>query len=133
MPEFITKPVIVEAAGNVPKIIEEFIGRASTGTPEVSIAHMKSPAGWEEPGQRPDFDEFTVVLSGRLIIEHSEGRTEVEAARPSTPGRASGCATAHHPRAAPTTSRCASRLSRPTPSAETTSCARPSSAAVGRR
>jgi mannose-6-phosphate isomerase-like protein (cupin superfamily) len=79
MPEFVTKPVTVEAAGNVPKIIEEFIGRASTGTPAVSIAHMKSPAGWEEPGQRSDFDEWTVVLSGRLIVEHSDGRTEVEA------------------------------------------------------
>jgi mannose-6-phosphate isomerase-like protein (cupin superfamily) len=79
MPQFITKPVIVEAAGNVPKIIEEFIGGASTGTAEVSIAHMKSPAGWEEPGQRPDFDEFTVVLKGRLIVEHADGRTEVEA------------------------------------------------------
>jgi mannose-6-phosphate isomerase-like protein (cupin superfamily) len=78
MPEFITKPVIVEAAGNVTKIIEEFVGRASTGTAGVSIAHMKSPAGWEEPGQRPDFDEWTIVLSGRLTVEHDDGRTQVE-------------------------------------------------------
>lgn len=79
MPTFIEKPVIVEAAGNVPKVIEEFIGGASRGTGAVSIAHMTSPAGWEEPGQRPDFDEFTVVLAGRLVVEHADGRMEVRA------------------------------------------------------
>jgi mannose-6-phosphate isomerase-like protein (cupin superfamily) len=73
----IEKPVTVEAAGNVPKGIEEFIGGASTGTTDISIAHMASPAGWEEPGQRPDFDEYTVVLTGRLVVEHADGRMEV--------------------------------------------------------
>jgi mannose-6-phosphate isomerase-like protein (cupin superfamily) len=79
MPTFIDKAVTVQAAGNVPKVIEEFVGGASTGTPDVSIAHMTSPAGWEEPGQRPEFDEYTVVLAGRLMVDHADGRNEVRA------------------------------------------------------
>ncbi len=79
MPELIDQPVIVAAGGNVAKMIEEFTGRASTGTTSVSIAHMTSPSGWQEPGQRPDFDEYTVVLRGTLVVEHADGRTEVGA------------------------------------------------------
>ncbi len=63
----------IKAAGNKPKVIEEFIGNVNSGTPALSIARMKSPAGWEEPGQKPEFDEYSVVLKGRLIVRsHSE-------------------------------------------------------------
>ena len=79
MAELIEKPTTVAAAGNVPKVIEEFVGRVNTGTGSVSIAHMSSPAGWSEPGQRPDFDEYTVVLTGTLVVEYDGGRLEVGA------------------------------------------------------
>jgi quercetin dioxygenase-like cupin family protein len=79
MPDFIEKPARVEAAGNLPKVIEEFVGRVNTGSPAVSIARMTSPSGWEEPGQTPGFDEYTVVLKGVLVVEHSGGRLEVRA------------------------------------------------------
>jgi mannose-6-phosphate isomerase-like protein (cupin superfamily) len=79
MPELIAQPSRVEAAGNLPKVIEEFVGRVNTATAGVSIARMKSPPGWEEPGQTPEFDEYTVVLTGRLVVEHAGGRLEVRA------------------------------------------------------
>ena len=66
MPTLIPSPTIVKAAGTKPKLIQEFIGHVNTGTSDVSIARMKSPGGWVEPGQRPDFDEYTLVLSGML-------------------------------------------------------------------
>ena len=65
----INKPTIIKAAGNKPKVIEEYIGRVNTGTSAVSIARMKSPAGWIEPGQRPEFDEYTLVLKGLLRVK----------------------------------------------------------------
>lgn len=68
MPRIVTSPSIVEAAGIKPKIIKEFFGRENTGTENVSIAWMKSPQGWIEPGQKPEFDEYTIVLSGSLSI-----------------------------------------------------------------
>ena len=68
MPAFIPSPTVVKAAGSKPKLIQEFIGQLNTGTNEVSIARMKSPGGWVEPGQRPDFDEYTLVLSGMLRV-----------------------------------------------------------------
>jgi mannose-6-phosphate isomerase-like protein (cupin superfamily) len=77
MPKLIERPVIIEAAGNKPKIIEEYAGRPSTGTEAVSVARMRSPSGWEEPGQRPEFREITVVLRGTLVVEHEHGRLEV--------------------------------------------------------
>ena len=67
MPTHITGPTIIEAAGNKPKIIEEFIGRVNSQTSGVSIARMTSPGGWVEPGQTPEFDEYTLVLRGELI------------------------------------------------------------------
>lgn len=79
MPDLIQAPSRVEAAGNLPKVIEEFVGRVNTGTASVSIARMVSPSGWEEPGQTPEFDEFTVVLRGVLVVEHAGGRFEVGA------------------------------------------------------
>lgn len=79
MPRLIERPVVIEAAGNKPKIIEEFVGRPSTGSELVSVARMQSPSGWEEPGQRPEFDEVTVVLRGALHVEFEGGSLEVKA------------------------------------------------------
>ena len=69
MPTFINSPSIIKAAGNKPKVIEEFIGRVNSDTEGVSIARMKSPSGWVEPGQIPEFDEYTIVLKGTLRVE----------------------------------------------------------------
>ena len=77
MPRFIESPTTVEAAGNKPKRIDEFIGRVNSGHESVSVAHMKSPAGWVEPGQTPDFTEYTLVLRGRLRVEHKGGMIDV--------------------------------------------------------
>jgi len=79
MPTVIAAPARVEAAGNKPKLIEEYVGRVNSGTDALSIAHMHSPEGWQEPGQRPDFDEFTVVLHGKLRVEHETGALDVAA------------------------------------------------------
>lgn len=79
MPTHIQNPSIVQAAGNKPKIIEEFIGRVNSSTDSVSIARMKSPSGWIEPGQTPDFDEYTVVLRGTLRVSTEEGSFDVHA------------------------------------------------------
>jgi quercetin dioxygenase-like cupin family protein len=79
MPTFISTPVTVPAAGDPPKTIRELVGRASTGSTDVSIARMSSPAGWSEPAQSPEFDEYTVVLAGSVLVEHDEGTTEVSA------------------------------------------------------
>jgi ethanolamine utilization protein EutQ (cupin superfamily) len=79
MPTLIAKPTRVEAAGNKPKLIDEYIGRMNSATDAVSVAHMRSPGGWQEPGQRPEFDEFTVVLRGVLRVEHEGGAMEVGA------------------------------------------------------
>lgn len=77
MPKLISQPTQIEAAGNKPKIIREFIGRVNSGTAEVSIAHMISPGGWVEPGQSPEFLEYTLVLKGLLRVEHREGVLDV--------------------------------------------------------
>ena len=79
MPQLIESPARVEAAGTQPKLIDEFVGRVNNGEDRVSVARMRSPAGWEEPGQRPEFDEYTVVLDGALHVEHSDGTLEVSA------------------------------------------------------
>ncbi len=79
MPELIEGPSRVEAAGTKPKLIDEYVGRVNTGEERVSVAHMRSPAGWVEPGQRPDFDEYTVVLDGRIEVEHEGGTLSVPA------------------------------------------------------
>jgi len=77
MPELIASPSVVESAGTKPKRIEEYVGRVNTGHEAVSVARMTSPAGWEEPGQRPEFDEITLVLRGRVHVEHEDGEIEV--------------------------------------------------------
>jgi mannose-6-phosphate isomerase-like protein (cupin superfamily) len=79
MPTLIQSPTRIEAAGNKPKIIDEYIGRVRSATTGVSVAHMRSPGGWVEPGQTPDFDEYTVVLRGRLRVEHRGGTLDVSA------------------------------------------------------
>lgn len=75
----ISRPTIIAAAGNRPKRIEEYIGRINSGTEAVSVARMVSPAGWQEPGQCPAFDEYTVVLDGMLRVETRDGALEVRA------------------------------------------------------
>lgn len=79
MPTLIKKPSVVTAAGNKPKVIREFIGRVNSGTDELSIARMKSPSGWVEPGQRPEFTEYTLVLSGTLRISTKDETIDVNA------------------------------------------------------
>ena len=78
-PELIKEPTVVEAAGNKPKIIQEYVGRVNTRTAAVSIAHMRSPSGWVEPAQTPEFDEYTLVLRGSLRVEHDGGVIDVAA------------------------------------------------------
>lgn len=75
VPTFISSPSRIPAPGN--KIIQEFVGRKNSGSAAVSIARMQSPAGWEEPSQTPDFDEFTIVLRGTVVVEHDGKTTEV--------------------------------------------------------
>jgi ethanolamine utilization protein EutQ len=77
MPTLIENPIKVAAAGSKPKKIEEYVGRASSGTEEISVARMVSPAGWREPGQRPQFREITIVLRGLLRVEHVSGVLDV--------------------------------------------------------
>jgi mannose-6-phosphate isomerase-like protein (cupin superfamily) len=79
MPRLIASPAVIEAAGNKPKRIEEYAGRVNSGHTAVSVARMQSPQGWVEPGQRPDFEEITVVLRGMLRIDHEGGTLDVRA------------------------------------------------------
>jgi mannose-6-phosphate isomerase-like protein (cupin superfamily) len=79
MPTLIQNPTRIEAAGNKPKLIDEFIGRVNSGNSEVSIARMQSPSGWVEPGQMPEFEEFTIVLKGMLRVTHKGGTLDVRA------------------------------------------------------
>ena len=79
MPRLVERPATVEAAGTKPKIIHEHVGRVVSGDEAVSVARMRSPEGWQEPGQRPDFDEITLVLGGRLRVEHEGGALDVVA------------------------------------------------------
>lgn len=77
MPTLIATPKRIEATGNKPKLIDEYIGRVNSGHNKVSIAHMRSPGGWIEPGQTPEFEEFTIVLKGMLRVTHQEGVLDV--------------------------------------------------------
>ena len=79
MPRLIEAPSIIQAAGTKPKRIEEYIGRVNSGHHAVSIARMQSPSGWVEPGQRPTFEEITIVLSGMVRVEHEGGSLDVPA------------------------------------------------------
>ncbi|MBP47868.1 MAG: cupin [Myxococcales bacterium] len=77
MPTLISKPTIIPPAGHPPKLIREHVGRVNTGDSELSIAHMKSPPGWSEPGQRPDFKEFTVVLQGQMVVDYHDDTNQL--------------------------------------------------------
>jgi mannose-6-phosphate isomerase-like protein (cupin superfamily) len=79
MPRLIERPTVIQAAGNKPKQIEEFAGRVNSGHAGISIARMVSPEGWVEPGQRPEFEEITLVLRGMLRVEHERGALDVRA------------------------------------------------------
>lgn len=78
-PTLISQATRIKAAGNQPKLIDEYIGRVNSKDTAVSVAHMRSPQGWTEPGQTPEFDEFTVVLKGMLRVKFGEGELEVHA------------------------------------------------------
>ncbi len=79
MAKLIPTPTRIEAAGTKPKLIDEYIGRVNSGDGEISIAHMRSPAGWVEPGQRPEFREYTIVLSGTVHVDLEEGSLDIGA------------------------------------------------------
>jgi len=79
MPTHIEKPTRITAAGNKPKLIDEYVGRVNSGTESTSVALMNSPAGWIEPGQRPEFEEYTLVIEGMLRVEHEAGSIDVHA------------------------------------------------------
>jgi mannose-6-phosphate isomerase-like protein (cupin superfamily) len=79
MPTLIAQPTRIQAAGNKPKLIDEYIGRVNSSTTQASVAHMRSPEGWVEPGQTPEFDEYTLVVKGTLRVEHREGAIDVQA------------------------------------------------------
>jgi len=77
MPTLISAPTRIQSAGNKPKLIDEYIGRVNSQTSGTSVAHMRSPGGWKEPGQTPEFDEFTIVLRGVLRVKHEGGEIDV--------------------------------------------------------
>jgi ethanolamine utilization protein EutQ len=77
MPTLVAQPTRISAAGTKPKLIDEYIGRVNSKTAGVSVAHMRSPQGWEEPGQTPEFDEFTLVLKGMVRVRHKGGHMDV--------------------------------------------------------
>ena len=77
MPTLISQPTRIQAAGNKPKLIDEYIGHVNSKTSALSVAHMRSPQGWVEPGQAPEFDEFTIVLKGTLRVQHKSGEMDV--------------------------------------------------------
>jgi mannose-6-phosphate isomerase-like protein (cupin superfamily) len=79
MPILIPEPTRIQSAGNKPKLIDEYVGRVNTKSAAASVAHMRSPPGWLEPGQTPEFDEFTIVLKGMLRVEHKGGILDVNA------------------------------------------------------
>ena len=87
MPRHIEQPTIIQAAGNLPKRIEEYVGRVNSGHQRVSVARMQSPPGWVEPGQQPEFEEVTVVLRGMLRVEYDGGTLDIRAGPFAPPAR----------------------------------------------
>src|SRR5260370_26207051 len=90
MPRLIAAPTVIAAAGNRPKRIEEYAGRVNSGHTGVSVARMTSPSGWEEPGQRPEFEEITIVLRGMVRVEHEGGALDVRAGQAVGPAARGG-------------------------------------------
>ncbi len=76
-PTLLSQPTRIQSAGNKPKLIDEYVGQVNSKTGAVSVAHMRSPGGWIEPGQTPEFEEFTIVLKGRLHVEYKDGALDV--------------------------------------------------------
>src|SRR6266508_2577461 len=109
MPRLIEKPTKIDCVGTKPKQIQEFAGHVNSGHTSVSVARMISPSGWEEPGQRPEFEEITVVLKGTLRVQHEGGALDVHAGQAVVTSPASGFATARRGPREPNTSRCACR------------------------
>lgn len=108
IPTLLAAPTRVEAACNKSKLIDEYVGRINSNTSEASLAHMRSPGGWLEPGQTPVFDEFTVVLKGMIRVEYAGGMLDVRAgSRQSSPIEASGYATVPRKRSGRNTSQSA--------------------------
>jgi ethanolamine utilization protein EutQ (cupin superfamily) len=87
VPKLLSAPTRVAAVGTPPKTIDEYVGRVNSGSEALSVAHMRSPAGWSEPGQRPEFDEYTLVLKGCLRVEHEGGALDVRAGQAVVTGR----------------------------------------------
>jgi hypothetical protein len=110
MPKLIASPSRIQAAGTKPKLIDEYVGRVATETDGVSIAHMRSPQGWVEPGQTPEFDEYTIVFKGMVRVAHRSGTLEVRGGQAVMVAKANGCSTARRSPKGPNTSRCACRL-----------------------
>src|SRR6185436_1855950 len=94
MPRLIEAPSIIQAAGTKPKRIEEYVGRVNSGHNSVSVARMRSPSGWVEPGQRPAFEEMTIVLNGMVRVEHEGGSLDVRAGQAVITAPVSGFVTA---------------------------------------
>ncbi len=106
MPTFISQPTRIRAAGNKPKLIDEYIGSVNSSTDAVSVAHMRSPQGWSEPGQTPQFDEFTIVLAGMVRVTHKSGQIDVRSGQAIVAHKGGGCSTRHPTKAERSTSRC---------------------------
>jgi mannose-6-phosphate isomerase-like protein (cupin superfamily) len=79
LPTYIEQPTRIQSAGNLPKIIDEYIGHVNSKESRISVAHMRSPAGWQEPGQTPEFEEYTIVIRGKLHVQHKGGSFDVAA------------------------------------------------------
>ncbi|MGH3712966.1 MAG: cupin domain-containing protein [Micromonosporaceae bacterium] len=107
MVKLIETPTKVAAAGEPPKTIEEYVGRVNTGSDAVSVAYMRSPSGWQEPGQRPDFEEYTLVVRGALRVEYDGGELEVAAGQAVHTGKSERALDAHHLEYPPWATRCA--------------------------
>src|ERR1041384_2075109 len=115
LPTLIEQTTRIQAAGNKPKIIDEYVGRVNSRENKISVAHMRSPAGWTEPGQTPEFQEYTLVLRGRLRVHHKDGTMDVAAGQAVVTHPESGCSIQHRTKRRNTLPS-ASRRSRPTPS-----------------
>jgi len=112
MPTLIAQPTRITSAGNKPKLIDEYVGRVNSKTSSVSVAHMRSPQGWMEPGQAPEFDEFTIVLKGTVVVRYKGGEMKVTAGQGVVAHSGEWCSTRLQTKAERSTSPCACQRSR---------------------